>query len=166
MTVTERQAVAFAVMAQHNGTSEVLLRKAMGFSAKEIHELRARFADLQRRTEQFGDALEHGWVIIRGERVLFGNARYVRSADGGTGADGEQPAGKRCPRCCQVLPRDRFSLNRSMTDGLRTYCRACMSTWLKTYRDNTPGQRERERVWQRNYRAERKAAREAAEAAS
>jgi hypothetical protein len=158
MTEAEKQAVAFAVLAQHNGTSEVLLRKAMGLSGREAREMRERFADLQRRTEELEYALRHvGWMVIRGERVLLGNARYVRSADGGTGSDGEQPAGKRCPRCCQVLPRERFSSNRAMTDGLRTYCRACMSSWLKQYRDNTAGQRERERIWQRNYRAARKA---------
>jgi hypothetical protein len=132
MTEAEREFVTLNVMATFNGTSDTILRRGLGMQSADIRRLREWFADLQKV--------------------------HVRSSDSGHGSDGEQPAGKRCGRCRLVLPLDRFSVNRGTRDGLRWYCRSCMSTWLKQYRDGKPGQRELERQWQRDHRARRKAA--------
>jgi hypothetical protein len=146
MTAAEREAVAFAVLTTFNGSGASVLKGALGMSGHEVRELHERVTAAQRRAEQSEHALTK---VIK------------RSRDGGTGSDSEQPAGKRCPRCCRVLPRDRFSLNKGMADGLRVYCRSCMSSWLKAYRDGKPGQRQAEREWQRSHRAKLKVAREA-----
>jgi hypothetical protein len=52
---------------------------------------------------------------------------------------------------------ERFSANRGTADGLRRWCRLCMSAWTKQYR-NQPGNRERERERRRQRRAARRAA--------
>lgn len=59
--------------------------------------------------------------------------------------DGGGDTAKRCPRCGETKPLDRFSKDRARKDGLRTYCRECMRTQRRRYRDTEKGREARRR---------------------
>lgn len=70
---------------------------------------------------------------------------------------------KRCPRCENVLPRDRFPRNKNRPDGLHAYCLACnrekqandrQTKWhkemRKRYRSSPRGRRAYERYYEKS----------------
>ena len=70
MTEAEREALAFAVLAQHNGTSGLLLRHAMGMSRDELLEVRGKFEAAQRRAAEIERALENHQLMPHLDRCL------------------------------------------------------------------------------------------------
>jgi hypothetical protein len=49
------------------------------------------------------------------------------------------PELRRCARCRRDLPRSYFGFDRSMKDGLRSWCRACFAERNREWRADNPG---------------------------
>ena len=61
---------------------------------------------------------------------------------------------KKCSKCHQQLPLERFHKNRSVKDGLNLYCRTCSATRQRAFLAKHPGyQNPYNAKWQRNNRA-------------
>ena len=45
----------------------------------------------------------------------------------------EKPYTKKCYRCLEVLPRDRFHTSVRRKDGLKIWCKTCSSKWNMNY---------------------------------